>query len=230
MSLIESANITYLKALPVDVPVVESAAAQVEAARASFDFYVLAQSWQPYFCTTGDFPGCDNPSDYMTTQLTIHGLWPNYNSGSYPADCGGASLTQADINKAGASDVSKYWPDVKTQGWTFVSNEWDKHGTCSGLTPSNYVSSTINLHKKVGTPSVISGNVGRNNVPASTIRAAYGTNYVSLICKGSNHALSEVRTCHSADLKTQIVCPSSVLSQDSCGKQTSSKVSIYSFN
>ncbi|CAK4341418.1 unnamed protein product [Aphanomyces euteiches] len=187
---------------------IESAAAQVEAARASFDFYVLAQSWQPYFCTTGDFPGCDNPSDYMTTQLTIHGLWPNYNSGLYPADCGGR------------------YP----QGWTFVSNEWDKHGTCSGLTPSNYVSSTINLHKKVGTPSVISGNVGRNNVPASTIRAAYGTNYVSLICKGSNHALSEVRTCHSADLKTQIVCPSSVLNQDSCGKQTSSKVSIYSFN
>ncbi|KAF0727059.1 hypothetical protein Ae201684P_015663 [Aphanomyces euteiches] len=89
MSLIESTNITYLKAPPVDVPVVESAAAQVEAARASFDFYVLAQSWQPYFCTTGDFPGCDNPSDYMTTQLTIHGLWPNYNSGLYPADCGG---------------------------------------------------------------------------------------------------------------------------------------------
>ncbi|CAK4072342.1 unnamed protein product [Aphanomyces euteiches] len=176
MSLIESTNITYLKAPPVDVPVVESAAAQVEAARASFDFYVLAQSWQPYFCTTGDFPGCDNPSDYMTTQLTIHGLWPNYNSGLYPADCGGR------------------YP----QGWRSV-----QHGTCSGLTPSNYVSSTINLHKKVGQRHLWQRRSQQR--PRSTIRAA-------------------------ADLKTQIACSSSVLNIDSCGKQTSSKVSIYSFN
>ncbi|CAK4341414.1 unnamed protein product [Aphanomyces euteiches] len=209
MSLIESTNITYLKAPPVDVPVVESAAAQVEAARASFDFYVLAQSWQPYFCTTGDFPGCDNPSDYMTTQLTIHGLWPNYNSGLYPADCGGRypqGWRSVQV-LAGCQDARL---DVRVE-------RMGKHGTCSGLTPSNYVSSTINLHKKVGQRHLWQRRSQQR--PRSTIRAAYGTIYVSLICKGSNH----VPQRRLEDSNCMFIV-------DSCGKQTSSKVSIYSFN
>ncbi|KAF0684959.1 Aste57867_23094 [Aphanomyces stellatus] len=166
----------------------------------------------------------------MSTKLTIHGLWPNNEQGPNPADCGGSSLTQGDINSVGADDVAQYWPDVKTGGWTFVSNEWDKHGTCSGLSAVDYVSSAIATQKYIGTPDIISKNAGRNNVLAGDIRTAYGSDYVALICKGSNHALSEVRTCYSSNLQNQIPCPSSVLKQDNCGKQRGSKVSIYSFN
>ncbi|KAF0708964.1 hypothetical protein As57867_006132, partial [Aphanomyces stellatus] len=71
-------------------PVFPINAAQPEALVAStsanFDFYVLSQSWQPYFCTTGNFQGCRNPTPYMSTKLTIHGLWPNNEQGPNPAD------------------------------------------------------------------------------------------------------------------------------------------------
>ncbi|KAF0719230.1 Aste57867_1185 [Aphanomyces stellatus] len=201
---------------------------QAASIEATFDFYVLSQSWQPYFCTTGNnWPGCANPTDFMSTQLTLHGLWPNKNSGANPADCGGPTLTQDDINKAGADDIAQYWPDVKTGGWTFVSNEWDKHGTCSGLDAVSYLQAAISTIKTIGTPSIIASNVG-NSVAASAIRAAYGTNNVALVCKGSDHALSEVRTCYDKAFN-QMACPSSLLKQDNCGKNGQS-VSIYSFN
>ncbi|KAF0719229.1 Aste57867_1184 [Aphanomyces stellatus] len=197
-------------------------------ANANFAFYVLSQSWQPYFCTTGNnWPGCANPTDYMSTQLTIHGLWPNNNQKPHPADCNGPDLTQDDINKAGADDIAQYWPDVKTGGWTFVSNEWDKHGTCSGLNAVDYVRATLDLHVKLGTHSLISNNVGRA-ISAKSLRAAYGANKVSLVCAGSDHALSEVRTCYDKAFN-QIGCPQSVLNQDNCGK-AGQTIEVYSFN
>ncbi|KAF0697545.1 Aste57867_11772 [Aphanomyces stellatus] len=213
------ANITTNIALP-----------EVATASANFDIYVLSQSWQPYFCTTGNYQGCRNPTNIMQSQLTIHGLWPNSDQGPAPVDCEGPALTDDDIAAAGADDVANYWPDVKTGGWTFVSNEWSKHGTCSGLSAASYVKAALDLQKLVGTPDVISMNIGRNNILAGDIRTAYGSDYVSLICKGSNHALSEVRTCFSSDLKNQIPCPYYILKQDTCGKQRNSRVSIYSFN
>ncbi|KAG9408615.1 hypothetical protein AC1031_020468 [Aphanomyces cochlioides] len=212
------AHVSYLRAQP---PVVDAAS----IAATSFDFYVFSQTWEPYFCTTGNFQGCDSPSTFMTNHLTIHGLWPNYNSGSYPSNCGGAALTQSDIISAGASNIAKYWPDVKTGGWTFVANEWTKHGTCSGLTAPNYLKAAINIETQLGTPSIITNNVC-GSVTKSALVSAYGSGKVALICAGSNNALSEVRTCYSKAYQ-QISCPSSILSDDSCSR--SKNVRIYTF-
>ncbi|KAG9408619.1 hypothetical protein AC1031_020472 [Aphanomyces cochlioides] len=216
------ANVTLLAVQPL---VASAAALESVKAAASFDFCVLAQTWQPYFCTTGNFPGCKNPSSFMSTQLTIHGLWPNYNSGGYPSNCGGASLSQSNINAAGASNVAKYWPDVKTNGWTFVANEWTKHGTCSGLDATSYVKAAINVEIQRGTPSIISSNVG-STVSSKDLLNAYGSTKVALICVGSDNALSEVRTCYNKAY-SQIACPSTILNEGTCS--TKSTVSIYSF-
>ncbi|KAG9408620.1 hypothetical protein AC1031_020473 [Aphanomyces cochlioides] len=219
MSNATVAHVHYLRGEPA--PVVAPASIQ---ASGSFDFYVFSQSWQPYFCTTGNYQGCNSPTDFMSSDLTIHGLWPNYKSGSYPSFCGGAALTQSNINQAGANNMAKYWPDVKTGGWTFVANEWKKHGTCSGLSAANYLKAAINVEIQLGTPDIISNNVG-STVATSDLIHAYGSGNVALLCSGSDNALSEVRTCYSKAFQ-QISCPSTILNEDTCSQ--SDTVSIYS--
>ncbi|KAH9186578.1 hypothetical protein AeNC1_011445 [Aphanomyces euteiches] len=195
------AHVSYLRAQP---PVVDAAS----IAATSFDFYVFSQTWEPYFCTTGNFEGCDNPSTFLHDK-PLDNSW----------------LVACDINSAGASNIAKYWPDVKTGGWTFIANEWTKHGTCSGLTAPNYLKATINIETQLGTPSIITNNVG-GSVAKSALVSAYGSGKVALICAGSNNALSEVRTCYSKAYQ-QIACPSSILSADSCS--SIKNVRIYTF-
>jgi ribonuclease I len=46
-----------------------------------FDLYVLSQSWSPQYCSSyADYPGCQEPTDWQQTNLTLHGLWPQYSA------------------------------------------------------------------------------------------------------------------------------------------------------
>ncbi|CAK4072337.1 unnamed protein product [Aphanomyces euteiches] len=172
------------------------ASSQGHGTSGSFDFYVFSQSWQPYFCTTGNHRGCENPTDFMSSSLTIHGLWPNYNSGDFHPSAGARP---------------QYWPD--------------KHGTCSGVDQAAYVQAAIDIETKLGTPSIISNNIG-STVSYRDLIGAYGSGNVALRCAGSDNALSEVRTCYDRAYN-QIACPASVLKQDNCGRKKS--ISIYTF-
>ena len=206
-------------------------------AAVDFDFYVLSQSWQPAFCAfnnDGSFSGCENPTDFMKSHLTIHGLWPNKNNGQNPdgtkGQCGDAAITSDDIEKAGLQDVNKYWPDVKNEAGSvqFTINEFEKHGRCSNLDGAQYVTAALLTDVKIDTHAIISNNVGKSIAPSS-LRTAYN-NQASFVCK--NGYLSEVRTCwvRSRDNTpgNQIPCPPSVMKQDSCGK-TARNIQIMSF-
>ncbi len=62
-----------------------------------FDFYVLSLSWSPTFCLT-------HPQDQQCTGkgygFVLHGLWPQYARGGWPASC----LPQSRLS---AEDVAK---------------------------------------------------------------------------------------------------------------------------
>ena len=193
----------------------------------TFDLYLLAQSWQPQFCfhKEDQYQGCNSPQDAWRTEFTLHGLWPEYETG-YPQNCGSESFDKSGVVAAIGKDVlTRYWPNVKTTeknaGYSlFWQHEWAKHGTCSGLDQVEYFTQAINLLKngKITTPSAISKNVG-GSVSAATIRAAYGgKNYVSLQCSG--RYLSQAYTCWNKDNTgkptTQRACPSEVVRKDSC--------------
>ncbi|KAH9181609.1 hypothetical protein AeNC1_016414 [Aphanomyces euteiches] len=177
------------------------ASSQGHGTSGSFDFYVFSQSWQPYFCTTGNHRGCENPTDFMSSNLTIHGLWPNYNSGGFPSFCGGSALTQSDIDQVGADSVAH------------------------GVDQAAYVQAAIDIETKLGTPSIISNNIG-STVSYRDLIDAYGSGNVALRCAGCDNALSEVRTCYDRAYN-QIACPAWVLKQDNCGRKKS--ISIYTF-
>ncbi|DAZ94965.1 TPA: hypothetical protein N0F65_000060, partial [Lagenidium giganteum] len=211
-----------------------------ELQQGSFDFYVLAQSWQPQFCKgkLNQFPGCRTPQTYWSSHFTLHGLWPEYKSAAYPHDCNPGDIfdSNAVVSAVGKDAMLQYWPNVKKplaagDYSDFWKHEWDVHGTCSGLDQPTFFTAVVDLLRKqaITTPDVIQNNVGRS-VSADDVRAAFGgSDYVALRCNGGE--LAEVRTCWAKDDKnmptSQRKCSTQVQNEDSCRAAT---IFIRSFN
>jgi ribonuclease T2 len=204
-----------------------------------FDFYVFQQSWSAEFCSGRNFPGCKNPTAFMQTNMTIHGLWPQYaqerDGHGWPQCC--QSQYGATLNKTVEHDnlkaLDKYWP-VEQGGDHLWQHEWGKHGTCSGMSPGKYLQSAIAVDRRVGTCPLVQKNIGGsvktadliawyNNLAKATgalgsqaeLAAADGSSYVALSChKGF---LSDVTTCYNTKLE-QMVCPASL--RRSCNDDT----------
>jgi ribonuclease T2 len=208
----------------------------------NFDFYLLSTSWQAEFCDgkKGVYPGCKVPGDFWKSHFTLHGLWPQYNTGSVsaqPAFCGDEPLDRATLEKAIGRDVLEtYWPNVKysvdsPDHAEFWEHEWDRHGSCSGLDQVTYFTQAINMLRSAKdnlTPLFVQNNVG-NFVNVNELRAAFGgPEYVSMVCNGND--LAEVRTCYAKGKDNSVAgrrpCPHNVLGSDDC---TSTTVRINSF-
>jgi len=213
-----------------------------------FDFYVFAQSWSAQFCTTKpNIPGCTNPTNWQQTNLTLHGMWPNYNSQrsghGWPQCC--QSKYGSDIDPSVVADLlpalQLYWPNEQDPSGSKLSSslwahEWNKHGTCSGLPQKAYLQEAMTIQLQIPTPSVITNNVG-GSCKLKDLQAAYGATdclsggdcIVAFNCASDSGKLylSSVTTCWDQFYK-QIRCPASVLSSQ--GKQcTNDDVYILSF-
>ncbi|TMW61526.1 hypothetical protein Poli38472_012717 [Pythium oligandrum] len=197
-----------------------------------FDFYVLAQSWQPEFChgKESQYPGCTAPLEFWRTHFTMHGLWPDLTHGKHPGFCGGAPFDADLIEKAlGIQTLLQFWPNVKVSASSpdypeFWKHEWMRHGTCSGLEQVEYFTSAINIIRNdtLSTPSVIQENVGKS-LPADKVRAAYADTPVALKCDHGG-VLSQVFSCWGKDAQHRPTarqpCPEHILSEDTCTKGT----------
>jgi len=165
-----------------------------------FDFYVLSMSYQPEFCFQHrheGFYGCENPMDFWRGNLTLHGLWPEGNDGSWPSMCTNEKFNTQTVSEIGRTKFNTYWPNVKASKsstsytyYSFWDHEWTKHGTCSGLCQVKYFNTTMNHF--LATPSIVRENYG-GSVLKKELLDAYGGNVV-LVCSGGRY-LMEVRTC-----------------------------------
>ena len=131
------------------------------------------------------------------------------------------------------STMTQYWPNVKeAQGSSdyddFWEHEWSKHGTCTGLSQSDYFNTTIALAEKLSTPSQYTAAVG-GPINANDLRSYFGgSSKVSLQCTNGSYIVG-VLTCWSqvnGFPASQIACASDVLKEDSC---TSSVLTVQSF-
>jgi len=126
----------------------------------------------------------------------LHGLWPQYAKGGFPATCSTQGLDADD--KALAKTV---FPSDK-----LVEHEWQKHGTCSGLQPKDYIQAADTAHKSVAIPTLLQPGKNKRtmataNVTQSLLDAnpALTRQGLALLCTGKE--LSEVRVCLDKDLK-----------------------------
>ena len=108
-----------------------------------FDFYVLSLSWSPGFCATGgDEKGRDQCRRGADIGFTVHGLWPQYDHG-FPSDCRGQTAPP----QASLALTDGVYPDRGLARY-----EWRRHGTCSGLSPSDYFTSAKAARDAVTVP------------------------------------------------------------------------------
>src|SRR6195952_4104927 len=97
-----------------------------------FDFYVLSLSCSPSFCEAASERGnsgrsrvqCERPFSFV-----VHGLWPQYERG-FPEYC------QRPSPRLDRNIMTSMLDLMPAPGLIF--NEWDKHGTCSGLGARGY--------------------------------------------------------------------------------------------
>ncbi len=162
---------------------------------ASFDYYVLALSWSPDYCATS---GNDDPQQCSLGKklgFVLHGLWPQYERG-YPSNCSTVKLT----------------PDVKAKyaglypSPALYDHEWEKHGTCSGLAPDQYLALSKNLKGLVTIPQAYRAPEKPVRVTTAQLRKEFvqaNTNLpdtsLAVMCSGSGRFLQELYVCFSVD-------------------------------
>merc|ERR1719276_687925 len=121
--------------------------------------------------------------------LTLHGLWPEGNDGSWPSTCSNEKFNPDTITKIGRDRFNTYWPNVKAPSsspttsptyYSFWNHEWTKHGTCSGLTQYEYFNTTLNHFLE--TPPIVKERYG-SSITKEELLDAYDRDVV-LVCSG----------------------------------------------
>jgi len=113
-----------------------------------FDYYLLSLSIAPSFCALSPHNAASaecralTPASYHATPLTVHGLWPNrsfVSAGRQPQHCPAAPF--APLPSGLQSALDRYMPG----GAGLERHEWERHGSCSGLSETDYFAAILRL-------------------------------------------------------------------------------------
>lgn len=168
-----------------------SALAEGERAGA-FDYYVMSLSWTPTWCaTTGDARQDPQCRTGRHLGFTLHGLWPQFDSG-YPSYCRTTARDPSQGETGAMADI------MGSGGLAWY--EWKKHGRCTGLAASDYFSTSRAAYGKVRLPPVLQ-QLGRDvRLPAHVVEDAFveanpglSPNAITVSCDQGQ--ISEVRVC-----------------------------------
>ena len=118
----------------------EHAQRSEQAAGENFDYYLLNISWSPEFCFS--HPEAAECAAHST--FVLHGLWPENNDGTYPANCSEAP---------GPADPAQYKDIYPDQG--LLAHEWRTHGTCSGLSADAFFATARTAYRSVKIPPAL---------------------------------------------------------------------------
>jgi len=182
-----------------------------------FDFYVLSLSWSPSFCAAATERGSGRAPALQCGarpfSFVVHGLWPQYERG-FPENCQVPSPRLDHRIVDGMLDVM---PAPR-----LVYNEWDKHGTCSGLSARDYFATIRKARGAVTIPPDYAGlqkplSVAPDAVEEAFIKANPGLAKDDIAVECDRRRLTEVRLCLSKDLKFR-ACPQVV--KRSCRRDT----------
>lgn len=184
-----------------------------------FDYFALSLQWPGTYCRKTRHCCSSNAccrGSNSPTIFTIHGLWPDYNDGTWPACCSSSQFNVKEIATL-REGLEKYWPSLScgspstchgTKG-LFWAHEWEKHGTCCTSVfrdEYNYFLATLNLYFKYNVTEVLNeaGYVPSNTEKypvggiISAIQNAFHTT-PQLVC--SKGAVEELRLCFYKDFK-----------------------------
>lgn len=167
-----------------------------------FDYYVLALSWSPTYCTTKngqkDRRQCGSGRRFS---FVVHGLWPQYERG-WPDYCRTARRYVPEGRIRAMLDIM---PSKR-----LVIHQWRKHGTCTGLSQQAYFDQTRELFARFQVPArYVAPSRPILTTPDELVHDFVTTNLwlkpqmISVHCgrRRDRANLSELRVCFGRDLK-----------------------------
>ncbi|WP_245499588.1 ribonuclease T2 [Tepidamorphus gemmatus] len=168
-----------------------------------FDYYVLALSWSPSYCeaeaTTADRLQCGGERPY---HFVVHGLWPQYHRG-WPEFCRSGQLAVPEQTVRNMLDIMPS-PDL-------VRHQWQKHGTCSGLSAESYFALVRRARERIAIPPAFQSIDRHVMVAPQDVENAFRTanpglpaDAIAVTC--DHRRLREVRICLDRTLR-YAACP-----------------------
>jgi ribonuclease T2 len=167
-----------------------------------FDYYVLSLSWSPSFCEAAAERGGGGRSQQAQCgerpfSFVVHGLWPQYEHG-FPEYC------QRPSPRLDRNIMTSMLDLMPAPGLIF--NEWDKHGTCSGLGARPYFETIRKARSAVKIPQDYLDlsepkTVAPAEIEEAFIKANPGLTGSAIAVTCNSTRLSEVRICMSKDLQ-----------------------------
>lgn len=162
-----------------------------------FDYYVLALSWNASWCAReGDERGADQCDPRHDFGFTLHGLWPQNETG-WPAYC---RTTARDPSR----QITGQMADIMGSGG-LAWHQWKKHGRCTGLTAQDYFSHSRDAYEQINRPDILRQLPRDFDMPPRVVEEAFleanpdlSADQVTVTCR--NRMLQEVRICLNHDL------------------------------
>jgi ribonuclease T2 len=171
-----------------------------------FDFYVLSLSWSPSFCAAvaerGSARGPTLQCGARPYSFVVHGLWPQYDKG-FPENC---QVPSPRLYRGIVSSMLDLMPAPH-----LIYNEWDKHGTCSGLAPRAYFDAVRKARGVVKIPPEYADlqeplSVAPGAVEDAFVKANPDLPRDGMAIECDKKRLTEVRICLSKELQFR-ACP-----------------------
>jgi ribonuclease T2 len=164
-----------------------------------FDFYVLALSWSPSFCEASRErnPNRSDPQcGARPYAFVVHGLWPQHERG-FPSNC---QVPAPRLPRAIANAMLDLMPSPR-----LVFHEWDRHGTCTGMSGAQYFDTVRKARIAVTIPSEYRTigeplTVKPGDVTAAFIRSNPGLQSGALQVSCDGKRLTGVRICMTKEL------------------------------
>jgi len=156
-----------------------------------FDFYVLALSWSPSFCDAAGERAPRQQCGERPFSFVVHGLWPQYEKG-FPEYC---QVPAPRLDRNIMSSMLDLMPAPR-----LVYNEWDKHGTCSGLSARGYFEAVRKARARVKIPEEYLDlkaplMVSPDEVEDAFVKANPGLSREAVAVNCDQRRMREVRIC-----------------------------------
>jgi ribonuclease T2 len=169
-----------------------------------FDFYVLSLSWSPSYCDSVQERASERRTEARSDQqckgsrpygFVVHGLWPQYERG-FPSWC---QVPAPRIPRTLVDGMLDLMPSPR-----LVFHEWDRHGTCSGLSAQDFFASVRKARGAIKIPEAYASieqpiTVSPGEVAGNFLKANPQLSRDAIAVACDRKRLTEVRFCLSKD-------------------------------
>lgn len=169
-----------------------------------FDHYVLSLSWSPGWCAReGDARGAPECAPGAGRGFTLHGLWPQHETG-WPEFCRTTARDPSRGDTAAMADI------MGSAGLAW--HQWRKHGRCTGLDGPAYLALARRAFDAVVRPPVFAALDRDVRLPAEVVEQAFleanpalSPDMITITCRDGR--IQEARVCLSRTLVPRMCGP-----------------------